>query len=282
MTALKLRCKTMAAAAAMLVAQSGIAQDMIPFEFQDRINVVGLGLVAVPDFYGSADNEGAAAPIVRYWFAGDRYVQLLGPELTLNLVDRKDFRAGPVIRVRGRRDDDVDDEVVKRMRPIASTTEVGAFAQYHLYLDPGQPLHKLVFEADIVGNTGDTYNGATGNLSVNYIYPFQKSMVGNKTIGSIGFGMFFASSSFNRAYFGVTGTDVALFPTLGGRQFEPDSGMTSIKIPFSLTMQVDKQWLVTVGGRYERLLGDAKDSPIVENRGDANQWALGAAVSYAF
>ena len=278
----KLRCKTIAAAAAMLAAQGVMAQDMIPFDFQDRINVVGLGLLAVPDYYGSADNEGAAGPIVRYWFAGDRYVQLLGPELTLNLVDRKDFRAGPVLRVRGRRDDDVDDEIIKRMRPIASATELGAFAAYHMYLDRGNPLHKLIFEVDVVGNTGDTYNGATGNISVNYVYPFQKSMVGNKMIGTIGLGAFFASGSFNRTYFGVTGSDVALFPTLGGREYVPDSGLTSIKLPFSLTMQLEKNWLLTLGGRYERLLGDAKDSPIIEQRGDANQWALGAALSYAF
>ncbi|HYD58994.1 MAG TPA: MipA/OmpV family protein [Noviherbaspirillum sp.] len=277
-----LRCKIAAVGAAMLAAQGAMAQGMIPFEFQEGINVAGLGLIAVPDYYGSADNEGAVRPIVRYWFGGDRYVQLLGPELTLNLVDRKEFRAGPVLRVRGRRDDDVDDEIVKRMRPIASTTELGVFAAYHMHLDRGNPLRKLIFEVDVVGNTGDTYNGATGNLRVNYIYPFQRSMAGNKTIGTIGLGMFFASSSFNRAYFGVTGSDVALFPILGGREHVPDNGLTSLKLPFSLTILLEKNWLLALGGRYERLLGDAKDSPIIEQRGDANQWAIGAALSYAF
>ncbi len=282
MKTLKLRYKTFAAAAAMLAAQGAMAQATIPFEYPAKINIIGLGIASVPDYYGSTKNEGAIGPLARYWFGGERYVQLLGPELTLNLVDRPDFRAGPVIRVRGRRDDDVDDDVVKRMRPIASTTEVGVFASYHMYLDRNQPLHKLVLEGDIVGNTGDTYDGATGNLGVNYIYPFQKAPVGTQMVGAIGLGMFFASSSFNRAYFGVTGSDVALFPERGGAEFLPDSGVTSVKIPVSLTTRVNKQWLVTVGGRYERLLGDAKDSPVVDGRGDANQWAIGAAVSYMF
>jgi outer membrane scaffolding protein for murein synthesis (MipA/OmpV family) len=40
--------------------------------------------------------------------------------------------------------------------------------------------------------------------------------------------------------------------------------------------------LVLLAGRYERLLGDAKDSPLIESRGDANQWSIGIAAAYLF
>lgn len=280
----KLYSSSLLVTAAALVSPLVAAQDVIPLELESpqEQNLVGLGLFSVPDFYGSQDTEGAAVPLVRYSFAGKRYVQLLGPELTLNLVDRQDWRAGLVLRSRARRDDDVDDAVVKQMRPIASATEMGLFAAYHMPLDHNRPLHKLVFSGDVVTNTNNVYDGATGNLRVNYVYPFQQTMAGRPMIGNIGIGMFFASSSFNRRYFGVTGSDVALFPTLGGQEYRPESGITSVKIPFSLTVQLDKKWLLTFAGRYEHLLEDAKDSPVVDGRGDANQWALGAAVSYLF
>jgi outer membrane scaffolding protein for murein synthesis (MipA/OmpV family) len=55
-----------------------------------------------------------------------------------------------------------------------------------------------------------------------------------------------------------------------------------VKIPFSLSTQVNRQWLLTFGGRYERLLNDAKDSPVVQRHGDANQWQVGVAATYLF
>lgn len=280
----KLYSSSLLATAVALFSQAVAAQDVIPLptEFPQELNFIGLGVFAVPDYYGSQDSEGAAAPLGRYTFAGKRYVQLLGPELSLNLVDRQEWRAGLLVRSRARRDDDVDDEIVKQMRPVASATEVGLFAAYHMPLEYNRPLHKLVFSGDVVTNTNNVYDGASGNLRVNYFYPFRQTMAGRPMIGNVGVGMFFASGSFNRKYFGVTDSDVALFPTLGGQEYRPDSGVTSVKIPFGLTVQMDKRWLLTFAGRYERLLGDAKDSPIVEERGDANQWAIGVAVSHLF
>ena len=272
-----------AAAAALMLASSGArAQDQIPVQLPEQANLVGLGVFSVPDFYGSQDNEAVAAPIFRWSWDGTSYVQLLGNELLVNLSPIPELRVGPLLRVRGRRDDDVDDNIVKFMRPIASATELGMFAAYHLPLDPAQPLHKVVFSADIVGNTNNVYNGASGNLRVNYFHPFDESMIGRPMIGTIGFGLFFASESFNTTYFGVTGSDVALYPQLGGREYRPSPSVTSIKIPFSLTAPLNKEWLLTVGGRYEALLNDAKDSPVVDNRGDSNQWVFGIAASYKF
>jgi outer membrane scaffolding protein for murein synthesis (MipA/OmpV family) len=273
---------SLAAAAALLVSPCVGAQDQIQLDAPEEVNFVGLGVFGVPDYYGSSVYNAAVAPLIRYSWDGTRYVQLLGSELTLNLVDVKQWRAGPLLRYRGRRDDDVDDNVVRLMRPVATATELGVFGSYHMPLDPNRPLHKLVFTADVVGNTNNVYEGATGNVRVNYIHPFEQLVIGRPVIGSIGIGMFFASSSFNRRYFGVTGSDVGLFPSLAGREYRPDGGVTSLKIPFSLTTQLNKEWLVTFAGRYERLLDEAKDSPVVRRRGEADQWQFGIAAAYRF
>jgi len=245
-------------------------------------DLIGLGVFSVPDFYGSDKNDGVAAPILRYQFKGTKlYGQILGPEALVNLVDREDFRAGPLIRSRSRRDDDVDDDIVKQMDPVASATEMGAFAAYHMPVD-SRPFHKVIFYADVVGNTNGVYNGATGNVRATYVYPFEQGMMGMPLIGHIGFGLFWASKDFNERYFGVRGRDLLLYPERGGFEYRPDSGLTSIKIPFGLTSQVSPEWLVTVAGRYEALVGDAKDSPIVDRHGNKNQWTIGIAASYIF
>jgi outer membrane protein len=44
----------------------------------------------------------------------------------VNLSPDRRWHAGPLLRVRPRRDDDVDDTIVSRMRPVASATELGA------------------------------------------------------------------------------------------------------------------------------------------------------------
>lgn len=279
---LKLYSSSLAAAAVLLASPAATAQDLIPVELPERVNVVGLGVFGVPDYYGSSKNDAAVAPVARYSWDGTSYIQLLGTELSVNLSPVSEWRAGPLLRVRARRDEDVDDGVVRQMRHIPSATELGVFAAYHLPLDLSRPLHKLVFSADIVGNTNNVYDGASGNLRVNYIYPFDTAVVGRPLIGSIGIGMFFASSSFNNRYFGITGSDVGLYPQLGGQEYRADPSMTSIKIPFSLTTSLNKEWMLTFAGRYERLLDEAKDSPLVNERGKANQWIVGIAVSYQF
>jgi outer membrane scaffolding protein for murein synthesis (MipA/OmpV family) len=285
MTTLKSYRCTLAATAAVLVCAGAAAQDIIAVEppaQQEIRNFVGLGAFSVPDFYGSSNNKAAAVPLARYSWDGTSYIQLLGPELSMNLMPDRQWRAGPLIRFRPRRDDEVDDEIVKRMRPIPSATEIGAFAAYHMPLDPNHPLHKLVLGGDIVANTTGVYNGVTGNLRVTYYYPFPQAVAGQQLVGTIGLGMFIASDSFNRKYFGVGGSDLNLFPELGGRPYNPGSGLTSVKIPFSLSTQVNRQWLLSFAGRYERLLNDAKDSPVVNRRGDANQWQVGIAATYLF
>jgi outer membrane scaffolding protein for murein synthesis (MipA/OmpV family) len=237
-------------------------------------NLVGLGVVSVPDYSGSSNQTTAAAPIVRYQFKdSERYFLWLGPTMQVNLINMTTWRAGPMINYRPKRGSDVEDEVVKQMDQIDSVVEGGAFLQYNLKLS-SQKMHQIVFATDIAGSS----NGTVGHLRMMYWQPFSQTLIGN-----IGVGMTYGNDKFVRTYYGVTSShDIALFPSLNGQASNPGAGVTGVNIPFGLTMAVSKQWLVSVGGRYEKLQGDAKDSPIVSQRGDSNQWLYGAAVSYLF
>jgi outer membrane scaffolding protein for murein synthesis (MipA/OmpV family) len=284
MTKSKLLSAGLAATVAMMCSHGAFAQEIIPLQVSEDTNLIGLGVFGVPDYYGSDKNQGAVAPLLHYNFdawGNPMYVQVIGPEIRVNLVPRKDWRAGPLIRWRSRRDDDVDNDIVKRMQPIATATELGAFVAYHMPLD-ANPLHKVVFTGDVTWNTNGVYDGATGNVRATYFHPFASGLGGFPLLGSVGFGLFFASDHFNDRYFGVHGSDLLLFPERGGQPYTAESGVTSIKIPFTLSSQIDPKWLITLGGRYEKLLGDAKDSPVVDRHGNENQWTIGIAASYLF
>jgi MipA family protein len=259
----------------LATAGAACADSFVP-ELAEGINFIGLAAGSVPDYMGSKDNTGGVAPYGRYYFSGDRYVQLLGPELTVNLLDSKSWRVGPIVRYRFGRDDDVSDKVVKRMRPIDDTVEAGLFVAYRHQLS-ANPLHQVTFNANLVADTGDTYNGTYTSVAANYFHPFAEHWMAN-----IGIGASYGSSDFNQTYFGVTGSDIALYPSLGGKPYKPSSGVVGVTIPFGVTTLLSKQWAVSGGGRYQRLQSEAEDSPIVSDRGDANQWMFGIGAAYLF
>jgi outer membrane scaffolding protein for murein synthesis (MipA/OmpV family) len=122
-------------------------------------------------------------------------------------------------------------------------------------------------------------NGANGTLTVSYFQPLSPTIVMN-----VGGGLGFSDSEWADTYFGVTGSDVALFPGLGGNSFEPDQsgGLNDYRINFGVIAQLKNQWHLIAGARYQRLLGDIGDSPIVSEQGDKNQWIYGAAVGYVW
>ena len=251
------------------------AQGFAP-EMQDGINFIGVAVGGAPDYWGSADYTGGVGPYGRYLFSGQRYVQLLGTELTVNLVDDKSWRVGPVLRYRFSRNDEVEDKVVKQMRPISDTTEAGIFVAYRMQLS-ANPLHQVTFAADVVGDTGDTYDGASGSVRVNYFHPFSERLLAN-----IGLGLAWGSDDFADTYFGVNGSDIALYPSLHGKPYKADGGLMGVRVPFGLTTPLSKQWMLSAGGRYERLVNDPADSPVVDQRGDANQWLFGVGAAYLF
>ena len=84
--------------AALLLAPAAHAEIAVPIEGLE-INMIGMAVASVPDYWGSSNNEGAFGPYGRYQFQGtERYVEVLGPQVKLNLLNDKNWRLGPIIR----------------------------------------------------------------------------------------------------------------------------------------------------------------------------------------
>lgn len=93
----------------------------VVFELPEIRNYVALAVGVVPDYLGSDDYTGGGAPAGLIKFgSSERYARLLVTELSVNLLDSRNWHLGPVLNYRLARDD-VDDDVVKLMRDIDGT-----------------------------------------------------------------------------------------------------------------------------------------------------------------
>ena len=232
---------------------------------------LGLAVASVPDYWGSSNTTGAVAPIARYQFSGTQYyISWMGPTIKANLINDSSWNAGPLLKFRAARDDNVNDSVVSRMDKVDAVVEAGGFVDYILPMS-AEKGHALVFGADVEGGK----NGTEANLRVTYKHPFSETLM-----GSIGVGMTYGNDKLAETYFGVTSAnDVALF---GGNRFDAKGGIVSWNVPMILTYRYTPSWTFLGVVRFEQLQGDAKDSPVVSQRGDQNQAVAGVGFSYLF
>ena len=96
-------------------------------------------LLQAPDYQGSDDYETSVGPFLRYHFAGKRLVNVLGPQISVNVLDDDIWQFGPMVVFRSGRDNDVEDAVVKQMHEIDDTVEAGAYVAAVFQLNPDDP-----------------------------------------------------------------------------------------------------------------------------------------------
>tara|TARA_R110002111_G_C6001497_1_gene373211 strand:+ start:1210 stop:1470 length:261 start_codon:yes stop_codon:yes gene_type:complete len=82
-----------------------------------------------------------------------------------------------------------------------------------------------------------------------------------------------------QALFDVSAADSA---RSGIRQYRADGEYIRASLNSRLTYLVTDKLSVSTIARYSRLFGDAADSPVVEDVGDANQWHGSLAINYQF
>jgi len=247
------------------------------FDAEEGINFVGVGVGQTPDYQGSDDYTTGAAPVARYYFSGERYVYLLGPQLSVNLVDDKVFQFGPMFMYRFGRDSDVDDSVVKQMVEIDDAVEAGAFVAARYAMNEQDPRERLVFSAELLADVSDTHDGWIGAAGVRYWMPISRAVVAH-----IGGGFAYASDDYVQTYYGVNGVDVALFPSLGGNAYNAEGGLHDYRITAGAMMHLSPDWHLGAGVRYQQLQGDAEDSPVVDERGDSAQLIYGLGLGYVW
>ncbi len=226
---------------------------------------VGLGVGMTPDYEGSEDYEAVPIPKVR-WDSGDGvYVDLTGLTLTANVLARDDIRVGPVVQVRGERDD-VDADEVDRMEDIDTAVEIGGFVDFYF--------GSWSIGAQAQVDVADAHDGWLAEIRGGY-----DGSIGTSWVYAAGASTTYANSDYMSTYFDVDAADSA---ASGLTTFDADSGFKDVGVDFSMTYVDWKPWAVTGFVAYKRLLDDAEDSPVTDDVGSADQAFIGILVSYGF
>jgi outer membrane scaffolding protein for murein synthesis (MipA/OmpV family) len=212
--------------------------------------IVGGGAGYVPDYLGSDDYEFVPVPVLSVHWKDRVFLNLQGFGLELsglgaNLIQTHGFNIGPLVNIdKGR--DESDNSALEGLADIDPTPLVGGFVDYR----------------------DGPWNA--------YAYDFA---VAKGLQITPGIGTTYYSSDYNQAYFGITAKQSS---DSGLPEFDPDGGFWNVGVTTTAVYLItDEIGLIGAAG-YTRMLGEAADSPLVEDEGSENQFVGSLAAFYRF
>ena len=246
----------------------GRAMEMMPVQGVKNVRI-GLGPSYGPRFLGDKGGSVGIAPVVSL-----RYRNLVSVDnnsVRVNFLGNwgrdasSPWSAGPAVKLDFGRSED-DSPKLRGLGDIGTSFEAGAFVGYRT----GSTQFRLRARRDLVGATSGTQIDAEVNAAV---------VETDRLFGRVGVQLIWADSKYTNAYFGVTpGQSTAS----GLPVYRAKSGLYDATVTISLEYLLNDRWSALAVLGYTRLLGSAKDSPLVRLRGSPNQANLAAFAIYAF
>jgi len=227
--------------------------------------MVGLGPQVYPKFVGS--DEYALFP---YIIGGFRRAgapldfSAPGDGLGISILPRDSvINFGPSVEfVNERQQDDVGAPVGN----VGFTVEAGGFVELF-------PTQNFRLRAELRQGIGG-HGGLVGDLGADFVIRDRDTYV-----FSIGPRARWADNDYHDAYFGIT---PAVSAASGLPVYNPHSGFYSFGAAAGLTYKLGHNWGMQGYVGYDRLTGDAADSPIVRLLGSRDQFSGGAGLFFEF
>ncbi len=220
---------------------------------------------ANPDYEGSNDYGFLGAPLIDLRYR-DLFFLSSRDGLGVSVIRVGGFSAGPLLRYRFGRDQD-DNDALRGLGDVGGTVEGGLFARYQ-----AGPWVALVNAAQ--GLNGGGHRGATVHASLGY-----GGRLAEDWRFSLGPSVTWASGNYMQTYFGI---DQQQSANSGYAVYDADAGFKDVGFGGTVSWRFWRTAAVTAIAEVKQLLGDAADSPIVDQAGSATQAFVGLAVSYRF
>lgn len=225
---------------------------------------VGLGAQIVPKYPGAGDTGISPYPdfaITR----GDEEFPYESPDeaFGFTVVRAGKVEFGPAITFQGKRR--LGDMPVA-MDEVGFSLETGAFVQ--LWVTPNMRLRT----EGRYGVSG--HRGVVGSVGADYVM-----RDGDKYVFSIGPRINLSDKKYQTAYYGVNPGESA---RTGLPVHRPKGGAHSVGAIAGATYSLGGRWGLVGYARYDRLMGDAADSPFVRTYGSRDQFSAGAGLSFTF
>jgi MipA family protein len=239
---------------------------MVPSVSGNWTVIVGVGGEYKPDFEGSSRSMFSPVPIFSIRRAGSAE-QFRGPRdsASIAFIDFGDLRAGPAGKLVSSRKASNYSEL-NGLGDVKTAFELGGFVEYY-------PVDwfraRVELREGVVG-----HHGTVADFSGDFIVP-----VIQRFTFSAGPRFTWESTQATAPYFGI---DAMQAISSGLPMFNAKGGAHSYGAGAQVSYRINPQWEVHSYVEYERLLGDAANSPIVTLRGSPNQTTIGIGASYSF
>jgi outer membrane scaffolding protein for murein synthesis (MipA/OmpV family) len=221
---------------------------------------LGLGAMLQPNFEGARRYEPEPSGILDIRYRDIAFVSD-GEGIGINLLHGPGYRAGIAVSYDLGRDTH-DDPRLQHLSNVSPAAEPKLFAQYFLV--------PFVLTADLRKAIGGN-DGVIGDIGAYVPLP-----VADHVYLFIGPSLTVADDRYMRSYFGVGAAEA---PASGLPQFTPSGGLKNATLGATAVWLLGEHWLLIGTGAWERLLGDAAQSPIPETR---NQLTIGTDLGYRF
>jgi len=272
-------------AASPALAQSAPADAQLPSpeEVANKDTVtVGVGAAYIPDYEGSDDYRLIPAAAIRGKVGGISF-STRGTYLYVDFLNRSgkvDFDLGPIVGARfNRTKHNLKDDIVDLLPTRNTAIEVGGFAGVSFH-GLTNPYDTLAVRLDVLHDVANAHQSTTFSPNLDFSTPLSR-----RTYASLSVGAEFVGNKYADYYYSISPADSLL--TAGALPvFDADGGMKNCKASVLLNQSITGDLLggLSIFGTasYSRLVGDFKRSPIVSDRGSANQWLLAAGLAYTF
>jgi outer membrane protein len=260
-------------AALLLAAVPASGQDAVPIITPTMPNYVGFGLGVTPDYIGADDYFFGGLPLARHQFEDSyRYASLVGTYVDLNIVNHPTIRFGPTGQLRFGRSN-VGNRAVRQLPSIGKTVEAGVFGGLE-FIAPSDPRKRLRLDLRLQQDLASEHEGWLASGGIQGWYPIE----GLAEVG-LALGTTYGSGDYMSTYFDVRARDSA---QSGLPAYDADAGFRDVRLTLGAMVPVTEHWLVGAGVMFMRLIGNAADSPIVDDAGSPNQISGGLGVAYAW
>jgi outer membrane protein len=225
----------------------------------DRAWAISIGITTGfnPDYEGSNDYEFGIGPSISASWRDTIFYK--GKTLGVNLIRQKKLKAGLILTGASGRDED-DNDKLEGLDDVDSSIEAGGFVSYRM-----KPMR---FRVEARQDVDSGHEGALVELSGGTTLPFDAPLI------FVSLGTTWASDDYMESFFGI---DAKQSADSGLKRYSAESGFKDVNLTMTTGYSITNRW--RIGGiiEYKRLVGDAADSPIVD---DKNQFLAGFSLSY--
>ncbi|MBT6296269.1 MAG: MipA/OmpV family protein [Nitrospina sp.] len=217
-----------------------------------------------PDYEGSDDVKVQGFPFLDVSWR-NRFFLNFQQGLGVNIIRNKNLTFGTSIGYYGSRKE-VDNDALMGLGDI----DGGVDGRLFVFVPVGPISLTSMYRRDLSGN----HDGSIFSVGVLYFKPISRKLRVNLQ-GRLNF----ASENFMNTYFDM---NLSQASRSSMTVYDADAGIKDISAFNILIYSFTRHWNVVSFMGLSRLLGDAANSPIVKERGTANQFRIGLGFSYRF